>query len=505
MAGLYLGMARGRMGPAAAVLDGRRGAVGACEENRLTRARVATPGRPDLAIAELLEFLHLHLDDVTSVSVVTGAHQREWPQETSALAVDAGLAHAAYAFRASPFAEALVLVCDVHSPRGWAAWRFSRTRPPEPVGDALGAYPLARIYGELTDALGFVRARDEHLVEALARTGRDAPSRITDHLTSTSEGVGITSGFAEDIRQLIATSPGQKKHIAASVQRRLGECLAELLIRLAGLGPPTAEPGALCVSGGLFFNTYFTTVAATCGAFDQVHVPAHPGRNGAAMGAALVAGADSEIASTEVGSPYLGPAYTSTHIKEDLDNCKLSYDLLHDERLLDDVVRALAGGRLIGWFHDRLEWGPRALGHRSVLADPLAPHTLDNLNGFLKRRPAYRSYGVSVPLAAVHEWFEGPAESPFMQFEYRPRDPERFRMILPPGVERLRVHTVDESQPRFLRLLTWWGERTGTPVLVNTSFNGFHEPLVCSPRDAIRVFYGTGLDMVALENFVLHK
>jgi carbamoyltransferase len=92
-----------------------------------------------------------------------------------------------------------------------------------------------------------------------------------------------------------------------------------------------------------------------------------------------------------------------------------------------------------------------------------------------------------------------------MQFEYRPRDPERFRTILPPGVERLRVHTVDESQPRFLRLLTLWGEKTGTPVLVNTSFNGFHEPLVCSPRDAIRVFYGTGLDMVALENFVLRK
>jgi carbamoyltransferase len=223
------------------------------------------------------------------------------------------------------------------------------------------------------------------------------------------------------------------------------------------------------------------------------------------MGAALVAGADGEIASAEVGSPYLGPAYTSTHIKEALDNCKLSYDLLHDERLLDEVVRALSRGRLIGWFHDRLEWGPRALGHRSVLADPLALHTLDNLNGFLKRRPAYRSYGVSVPLAAVHEWFEGPAESPFMQFEYRPRDPERFRTILPPGVEWLRVHTVNDSQPRFLRLLTMWGEKTGTPVLVNTSFNGFHEPLVCSPRDAIRVFYGTGLDMVALENFVLRK
>jgi carbamoyltransferase len=267
--------------------------------------------------------------------------------------------------------------------------------------------------------------------------------------------------------------------------------------------PP--EPSALCVSGGLFFNTSFTTTAATCGAFSHVHVPAHPGRNGTAIGAALVAGAADEIAPTEIGSPYLGPAYSDAHIKEVLDNCKLSYDLLREERLADEVLQALARGRLVGWFHGRLEWGPRALGHRSVLADPLAPHTLDNLNGFLKRRPAYRSYGVSVPLAVVHEWFEGPAASPFMQFEYRPRDPVRFRTILPPGVERLRVHTVDDSQPRFLRLLTRWGQQSGMPVLVNTSFNGFHEPLVCSPRDAIRVFYGTGLDVLALEDFVLRK
>jgi carbamoyltransferase len=163
----------------------------------------------------------------------------------------------------------------------------------------------------------------------------------------------------------------------------------------------------------------------------------------------------------------------------------------------------------VGWYHGRLEWGPRALGHRSVLADPLAPHVLENLNGFLKRRPSYRTYGVSVPADDLDRFFErvdsAPAASPFMQFEYRPRDPERLRPMLPDGVQSLRVHTVDDSEPRFLRLLRVWGERTGTPVLVNTSFNGFHEPLVCSPRDAIRVFYGTGLDLLALENFFLRK
>ena len=123
------------------------------------------------------------------------------------------------------------------------------------------------------------------------------------------------------------------------------------------------------------------------------------------------------------------------------------------------------------------------------------PHTLDNLNGFLKRRPAYRSYGVSVPLIAGRDTVRRPATaSPFMQFEYRPRDPEKFRTILPTGVETLRVHTVDEDEPRFLRLLEHVGSRRRHARARQHSFNGFHEPLVCSPRDAIRVFYGTGLD-----------
>jgi carbamoyltransferase len=142
------------------------------------------------------------------------------------------------------------------------------------------------------------------------------------------------------------------------------------------------------------------------------------------------------------------------------------------------------------------------------MADPFAPHVLENLNGFLKRRPAFRAYGVSVPASRLAELFETPrgaGASPFMQFEYQPKDLDRFRTILPAGVQTLRVHTVDEREPRTLRLLEMWGERSGMPVLVNTSFNGFHEPLVCSPRDAIRVFYGTGIDVLALENFTLRK
>jgi carbamoyltransferase len=317
---------------------------------------------------------------------------------------------------------------------------------------------LAGPYAALVEQLGFRPRRDEHLVEALARGGHQQ---------------------------------------AASLQRTLGDKLLAMLDDLRQRTKATE----LCLSGGVFFNTYFTSLVSAARLFHDVFVPPHPGGNGAALGAALLL-----AKRADVSSPYLGPSYSDQEIKATLENCKLSFDLLHEDRLMDVAIHQLSRGRLVGWYHGRLEWGPRALGHRSVLADPFAPHVLENLNGFLKRRAAFRAYGVSIPAGHLDEVFEpGARESPFMQFEYRPRDLDRFRTILPPGVKTLRVHTVDDRTPRFLRLLEKWGEKSGTPMLVNTSFNGFHEPLVCSPRDAIRVFYGTGLDVLALEDFLLRK
>jgi len=464
MGHLYVGTARARLGPAAAILDAAGGAVAACEENRLTRAvDSGTVGPPELSISELLRYLGHERTDITTIAGVGDEGE-----------VDPHLAHAAYARRASGFDDTLVVVCGTETSARVGA-------------EALPFVPKSSItaeYAQLTGRLGLRPRRDEHLVEALARGGHKE---------------------------------------AAAVQQRLGD---DLLDMLAALQTQT-RVNRVCLSGGLFFNTYFTTRVAASAIFEDTYVPPHPGRNGAALGAALTsvtsgtggkgaAGAGATrgpgaAGAKGVGSAYLGPSYTDSEIKATLENCKLSFDLMDDNPLFELVLHQLARGRLVGWYHGRLEWGPRALGHRSVVADPFAPHVLENLNGFLKRRPAFRAYGVSVPAVRLQDLFEVPAvsgarrASPFMQFEYKPRDLGKFRTILPPGVETVRVHTVDESEPRFLRLLETWGQKTGTPVLVNTSFNGFHEPLVCSPRDAIRVFYGTGLDVLALENFVLRK
>jgi carbamoyltransferase len=503
---VHLGIARARMGPAAALIDASGGTVRACEENRLSRARQApTSGPPELAIAALLGAGGYRTTDIASTGIIRDPDMRDWATAGVSIDVDAHQAHADYARRVASADDALCVVCDSTTAAGWTAWRGRQGESLKRIDADLGRFPLTHVYGELTQALGLTVMRDEHLVESLARSGRADQDAIAGQITCGAEGISVPPAFRSTVDAAISSAADAhraRRDIAASVQQRLGQCLVELLRRLSSSVGGLSRPPGLFLSGGLFFNTHFTTAAAQSGIFTDTYVAAHPGRNGAAVGAALSA---ASAASPSLSSPYLGPDYDAAAVKEALDNCKLSYDLLRPEKLYDITLHALGRGRLVGWYHGAMEWGPRALGHRSVLADPLSPHVLDNLNGFLKQRPSYRGYGVSVPLSRLADFFEGPPASPYMQYEYRPRDRERFRPILPPGVETLRVHTVDDSEPRFLRLLNLWGEKTGAPVLVNTSFNGFHEPLVCSPRDAIRVFYGTGLDMLALEDFLLRK
>jgi carbamoyltransferase len=183
----------------------------------------------------------------------------------------------------------------------------------------------------------------------------------------------------------------------------------------------------------------------------------------------------------------------------------LSYDYLGEHEAVRWAAHELSRGKLVGWFRGRMEWGPRALGNRSILASPIAPFVLENLNSFLKKREAHRSYSVAVCEEDLSTYFTGPRRSPFMEFEYDLLHPERLQSLLPDGVTRVRVQTVPRSAEPFRSLIRAFGDRTGVPILVNTSFNGFNEPIVCTPRDAVRVFYGTGLDTTVIDGFVLRK
>jgi carbamoyltransferase len=182
----------------------------------------------------------------------------------------------------------------------------------------------------------------------------------------------------------------------------------------------------------------------------------------------------------------------------------LSYEFVSESDAIDVAVDALARGRLVAWFQGRMEWGHRALGHRSILADPSSPYVLDNLNCYLRKRDRSRAFGVSVCEDRVGALFCGPDRSPFMEYEYAIRA-DRLRYAMPDGATSIRVQTVGPDLEPFFTLHRRMEQANGTGVLVNTSFNGFHEPIACSPLDAVRVFYGTGLDLLVMGRFILRK
>jgi carbamoyltransferase len=475
----------------------------ACEQERLSRVRAVglqSHRLPTEAVNRMLALAECKPQQVTAF--VTAEPNIQLPPRLPTLAVDHHQAHAATSFLTSPFAGAAVLVCDTDRDRELSVWKADGTTLNEQWSSPRA---FASLYSECAE-LFQVGAGQEHRLEALAHLGQGRrAAELRDVFRYVDGSLQVDDGWRTRIDRLIQSDrrpDGQAIDAASAVQRRIGELLLELVDDIKR----SSRHDALCLGGGLFYNTYFTTLIRTSGIFEDVFVPINPGNAGLAVGAPLmVASRDGDSAVSRNLSPFLGPEYDSNAIKAELDGCKLSYEFLSETGTIDMTVDALARGQLVGWFQGRMEWGHRSLGHRSILADPTSHYVLDNLNSFLRKRERWRSFGVSVCGDDVDDHFCGPPSSPWMQYEYTPRDPERFRHVMPSGATSIRVQTVTPYSRMFWALHKRMAQATGKGVLVNTSFNSFQEPIVCTPRDAVRVFYGTGLDVLVLGRFVLRK
>lgn len=453
------------------------------------------------AIDEVLTLAGRRRDDVKSYVFAEG--QVHVPPAVPSISVDHHHAHAATSFLTSPFSRAAVVVCDTHADREVSVWIGEGARLDD-QGWQWQGQGFARLYSECAE-LFFSQHGQEHQLEALAHL---APGSRSDALSATfryrDRSLQLDSHWRERIDSMLHGERGVREDgsasAAGSIQRRIGELLLEFLAEVReSLGVET-----ICLGGGFFFNTYFTTLVHKSGMFQDVFVPINPGNAGLAVGAALLHAQEQCDETRPPVSPFLGPAYEAEAIKATLDGCKLSYAFLNESEVLDTAVDALVQGQLVGWFQGRMEWGHKALGHRSILADPQSPYVLDNLNCFLRKRARWRSFGVSVSEESVSDLLCGPSSSSFMEYEYSLRD-DRLRHVVPGGATSIRVQTVPAELDLFSGLLKRMEQATGVGALVNTSFNGFHEPIACSPRDAIRVFYGSGLDMLVMGQFVLRK
>lgn len=496
---LNVGLGGVRHHACAAVSDARR-ILGVCEQERLTRIRGAgcnPTGLPDEALDAILTHAGSARSDVQMCAVAEDAGAAgPWP----AVRFDHLEAHACTAYLTSPFDRAAVLICD-HQPVGMGVW----------VGEGSVLTPIdwpwsgptpSDIYSECARLFDFAGDGADQRFEAFARLTAACPDPNVPAVFKT-DGTRIeeTFGWRSRILERLEATDGSmasRSRIAAALQAQVADVLVEMLDHVR------KRTGAahLCVGGSVFYHSSINTAVRQSELFDRVFVPSNPGNAGLSVGSAMRV---AQLPPTKL-SPFMGPSYDPDTIKWTLDNCKLSYSWVEEAAALEIAVRHLQQGRLVGWFEGRMEWGPRALGARSILASPFSPYVLENLSRFLKRREVWRGYALTTTPEAARAHFSGPDESPFMECDYRPLDVERFRPVLPSQDAAIRVQTAtDDCPPRFRALLAAFGAKTGLPCLVNTSFNGFHEPIVCTPRDAVRVFFGSGLDVLVLDRFVLTK
>ncbi len=476
--------------------------VGVCAQERVTRMR-SNPSReagmPDLALDLLLQRQGRSRGDVSRYVIAQASDDADAGNGMERIGLH--FAHACTAYLSSPFSSAAIVICDHEAPRV-SVWhgQGSAIDPMEWPWHGAG---FADVFSRFAAALGFRSDTGDFQLEALARLRPDSRDARLDALVAREDGAIVVDPSLERlVDQWLAgdhdAGSPKRAEMASALQLRLGDLLLTLLAEVR------QRLGAdhLCLGGNFFYHSSMNTLARQAGVFTDVFVPVDPGHSGLSVGAALLALGKSPAPV----SPFLGPSYSAHETKETLDNCKLHYSWESEEGAVTAAVKALQQGQLVAWFDGPMEWGSRALGARCILANPTAPYVLENLNRFLKRREPWRGYALSGLPQTVAEHFDGPPRSPFMECDYRPRDRSRFRHLLPSPEAAVRVHTVSETAlPRFTRLLEAFGDASGLPLLINTSFNGFHEPIVCSPRDAVRVFYGSGIDLLVVDRFLLRK
>jgi carbamoyltransferase len=484
---------------AAAII--RNGKIAAAvEEAKLTRR--PEPGRlPEAAIAACLKLARLSPKDIDHVALArplpTGS---ALPAALRIFAkakvdtVDHHAAHAAAAYYASPFEEATVITLDREGDlRCGAKWRGA--------GNTLTLeeeilYPdsIAELYGHVTELLGMRARSDEHRVQWLSMTGKP---RFTELFAEIVHDRAVSPSSAEILAGL-ASDRNARADIAATMQHTL----ETYVLRLAD--------GAtnVCLGGGVAWNAVL--VSALERRFHGVFSQPAAGNAGTALGAALHAWhrVASQSSRLDAGSYCLGPDFTIQEVKEALENCKLRFRLLETVTAqIEAAVSQLENNHIVAWMQGRMEFGPRALGNRSILASPRDPYSTENLNTFIKHRESSRKFAASVPAEIASTYFDAGANARHLATVGRVREEhkEQFRTAILSD-DQVRVHTVSkEDNPLYWRLLHAFGAKTGLPVLYNTSFNLFGEPLVCTPRDAVRSFYSSGIDAMVAGNFLLEK
>jgi carbamoyltransferase len=458
--------------------------------------------------------------------------------------------HAASAFFPSPFDSAAVLIIDGVGEWATTTIGHARNGEIELLEEIRFPHSLGMLYAAFTYYLGFKVNEGEYKVMGLAPYGEPRwADTIYEHLIDLEEDGSFRldmsyfeycTGLTMTNRKFAELFDGQPVRPPESpigrremdLARSIQVVTQEVVLRLCREARRRTGEADLCMAGGVALNCVANGAIHRSGIFDRLWIQPAAGDAGGALGVALAIDRvhdDADRARPAAGDAmqgaYLGPAYDDSRIRDDLDRYGAVYHEIRGDDLIKTVAAALARGGVTGWFQGRMEFGPRALGNRSILADPRSPGTQRLLNLKIKYRESFRPFAPAVLREDLEKYFELDVDSPYMllvaDVQSSLRTPEEHPELT--GIERLqmqrsnipavthvdhsaRVQTVHEdTNPRFHRLLREFRAETGCGVLVNTSFNIRDEPIVCTPEDAYRCFMGTEMDLLVLNDFVLWK
>jgi carbamoyltransferase len=444
-------------------------------------------------------------------------------------------AHLASAFFASPFEEAAVISIDGFGDFSSVMWGVGRGNQIEVQGSVSFPHSLGIFYTAFTQFLGFPKYGDEYKMMGLSAYGEprfaDKVRRVVgtendqcrlnlDYFTHHSKGVEMTwyggepslagiysCKMSEDFGE--ARVPRSEIHqrdkdLAASVQLVLEENYFALLNFVQKQTGATA----VCLAGGVALNCVANGMIFERTNFQDVYVQPAAHDAGTSIGAALY------VQHHELGLPrcfqmrhvYYGPEYSDAEVLLALESAGCSFHRLAGEDLIDSTVEAIADGKIVGWFQGRMEFGPRALGNRSILADPRRKDMKEILNSRIKYREPFRPFCPSILAEKAGTYFETDYPSPFMVMAYKIRPEQRERIpAVTHGDGTGRLQTVErEVNPLYWKLIHRFEEVTGVPVLLNTSFNE-NEPIVQTPAEAVDCFLRTQMDVLSIGSFLLRK
>jgi carbamoyltransferase len=455
-------------------------------------------------------------------------------------------AHLASSFYCSPFERAALLSADGLGDFASTMWGTGSGSRMKINGVVTFPHSLGLFYSAVTQCLGFLKFGDEYKVMGLAAYGQPNQLEVLRDIVRFNPGSannGFSLGldyfshhrtgpemswaeadktpslgklFSNEMERRLgpARSPEQaleQRHrdLASSLQARLEEVYLGMLKKLA----ERTGLKAVCLAGGVAFNCVANGKIFDQTPFEQVYVQPAAGDAGLAVGAAFYVWHQilGKPRSFVMNHAYWGPEYSRDEIRQAIDSNGLAQSgctiaELPEEELMRQTAAIIAGGKIIGWFQGRAEWGPRALGNRSIVADPRRPEMKEILNQRIKHREIFRPFAPSILAEATAEYFEKSHPSLFMTLAYSVRSEKRAKIPAPTHVDGTgRLQTVTrEANPRYHALISAFRDLTGVPVVLNTSFND-NEPIVCRPEEAIDCFQRTQMDALVLGDFLITR